>query len=125
MSVDYDHTRLNSLVQRFLAAKVLEDQRTEGYACAGDILLYCGKREIIIPSRLPVLWINHRVADVIRNGSAGFDLEEVEGYGPGINFRWCFIEKDLLQDSGPAPGRPDAIVDGPGGGIVRPARDQL
>lgn len=123
MSVDYDYSRLNSLVQRFLAAKVLEDKRTEGYACAGDIILYCGKRELIIPSRLPVLWINHRVADVIRNGSEGFHLEEVEGYGPGINFRWCLIGKDLLQDREPAPGSPGPILDGPGSSIVRLPRD--
>lgn len=88
MSVDNDYSRLNNIVGKFLAHKVLEDQREGGFGCAGDILIYCQGQDIPIPSVRPILWLNFRVADVIRNGSDGFQIEEVEGLGPGINFRW-------------------------------------
>lgn len=95
MRSDTDYFTSDTVVQRFLANKILEVKRTEGEACAGDIIDYCGKRGISIPSKLPVRWVNGRVADVIRNGTEVFRLEEVEGDGPGVNFRWCYIEKDL------------------------------
>ena len=88
MSVDNDYSRLNKIVGKFLAHKVLEDQREGGIACAGDLLIYCQSQEIVIPSVRPILWLNFRVADTIRNGSNGFDVEEVEGFGPGVNFVW-------------------------------------
>lgn len=88
MSVDNGYSRLNNIVTKFLAHKVLEDQREGGIGCAGDILIYCQSQDIVIPSVRPIFWLNFRVADVIRNGSNGFHIEEVEGLGPGINFRW-------------------------------------
>lgn len=87
MGLPRDYLRLNRIVERFLEVKTLEG-RTSGRACAGDILRYCRTEEIVIPSERPIFWLNIRIADTINNGANGFHLEEVEGWGHGINFKW-------------------------------------
>lgn len=95
MSLDNNYSRLDRIVGRYLAHQVLEERRTWGMACAQDILLYCNDQEIVVPSRRPLLWMNIRIADLIHHGANGFDLEEVNGFGPGINFKWCFDDKTI------------------------------
>ena len=108
MSLSNDYARTNRIVEKFLHHKVYNDGRTEGHGCAGDILRYCHRNEIVIPCKRPIWWLNIRVVDTINNGAEGFHIEEGEGYGHGINFRWKLHGKKKLMDAGCEHGRDPA-----------------
>ena len=87
MSLEVDYSRLDSIVDDFLYHRVASG-RGEGRACAGDILRFAQRRDIIIPHDYPLLWLNIKLNDTINAGSNGFHIEEVEGHGHGMNFVW-------------------------------------
>lgn len=75
------------MIERFLLDKV-GTGREDGYACAGDIIRWCRRNDIIIPSKLEVRWVNIRIADAIACGIPGYRLVEKRGLGKGVNFWW-------------------------------------
>ena len=86
----------NGIVIQFLDYKA--QSRSGGVACARDILWFAQKMGIEIPApRSPLIWINFRVQDAIcistHDPSSPYVLEEIQGFGRGINFRWCKRER--------------------------------
>lgn len=92
----WDGDPSNGIVIKFLDHKA--QSRSCGVAYARNILWFAQKSGIDIPApRSPLIWINFRVQDAIcisqQDSTSPYVLEEIQGFGRGINFRWWKREK--------------------------------